>query len=80
MKLQELTAIIANINAIAATLGQVATSAQVISGEKTVMAAPDGIMNMSKKLLECCNQLVQLVPDIDIEIEGGSDANHCNDE
>ena len=69
MRLQELTAIIANISSISAVLGQVAGSAQVINGKETVMVASTDVMNISDKLLECCNQLRQLVPDIEIEIE-----------
>ena len=73
MKLQEFIAIIANINEIAAVLRQTATTVHRIGSERTVTVEPNDIMHISKKLVGYCNQLAQLVPDIDIEIEGGSD-------
>ena len=80
MRLRELTAIIANINEIAAVLRQTATTVHRIGSERTVTVEPDDIMNISKKLVGYCNQLAQLTPDIEIEIKGGDDASHCNDE
>ena len=80
MKVRELTIIIANINGIAAALGQTSKAARWVDGKRAIVIAPDGIMSMSERLLECCNQLKQLIPDTEIRIEGGSDASHCNDE
>ena len=72
MKLRELVAIIANINEVAAILRQVATSTSTSAHVITV--ASDDIVYVSEKLVEYCNRLGQLVPDTEIEIEGGSDA------
>ena len=71
MRLRELTVIIANISAVAAMFRQAAASAQMVNGEKTVIVASDGVMEIAENLLEYCEKLRQLIPDIDIKIEGG---------
>ena len=80
MKARELAVTVANISLIAASLGQMATTAQAVDGEKTITFTTDSIMSISDKLIGYCNQLGQLIPDIEIEVEGESDASHCNDE
>ncbi len=81
MKARDLAAIIANIGSIAAVWGQMATSARINSdgGERVIMLVADDAMNTSRRLTEYCNQLGELIPNVEIRVRGGNDASHRND-
>ena len=80
MKARNLAAIIANISAIATAWGQIAMSPRRIDDRDVVVINAEDAMRTSKKLAEYCNQLGELIPNVEIRVRGDSDANHCNDE
>ncbi len=79
MRARDLAVIIANISTIATAFGQIAMSPRTIDGKDVVMLAAEDVMNSSKRLAEYCNQLGELIPNVEIRVRGGNDASHRND-
>ena len=82
MKVRELTTIIADIRRDADALELGARSAFYTNDTDTLSITfpQQSVIAATMRIQECCNRLEDLVPGIDIEIKGGSDASHCNDE
>ena len=77
MKLSEFITVVTNIRSSAHALEQAAhNSPNVMNGYRVVIFTQDNALEAAESLKRCCDQLVGLVPDIELELD---DASHRND-